>query len=116
MQNDKIWNKVLDDIRDQVSTVNYRGWFLPTSLHQLTEETITLSVPSAFVKSQLIARYHQLIEKSITKVTGKTLTIAYVIDASKEHKKNLNHWRRSFLPSLNHPLKPHWLSLTQNTP
>lgn len=89
MQNDKIWDKVLDEIRAKISSVNFRGWFAPTSVSEITETTIVIVVPSAFIKGQLVSRYQPLLEETVQKIIGKQLEIQFVIDSTKI-KKNSN--------------------------
>jgi chromosomal replication initiation ATPase DnaA len=56
-----VWQKILDHIKKEITPHNYRAWFSQTELGEVTEEKIVISVPSAFVKGQLLNRYEQLI-------------------------------------------------------
>ncbi len=88
MDNEKIWQKILNFIKDQVSPANYRTWFSQTALGKVDKESITLKVPSAFIKGQLINRYEALIKKAASEVIGKELSISYDIDSSLLSKKS----------------------------
>ncbi|MBI2021459.1 chromosomal replication initiator protein DnaA [Candidatus Daviesbacteria bacterium] len=79
------WQKILNLIKDQISAANFRTWFSQASLGEISEKGLTIVVPSAFIKGQLIARYEGLIKDSIQKVLGKDLAISYQIDARKAY-------------------------------
>lgn len=79
----KVWQKILEKIKSQITPHNFRGWFSQAELLDITEEQIIISVPSAFFENQLKARYLALIEDSTEKVTGKKLHIEFKIDLSR---------------------------------
>lgn len=79
---DKEWSKVLNIIKDQITAVNFRGWFSNTALGSVNDEAVIIKVPSAFVKGQLISRYEHQINKAISEVFGKELKTEYLIDSS----------------------------------
>ncbi len=83
----KNWQKVLDLIRNQISTGNFRTWFSQSRLHSIDETKITLSVPSAFIKNQLIYRYDSQIKEAVVQIFNKPLEIVYQIDPAKFLKK-----------------------------
>lgn len=87
MYDEKTWQKVLDLIRDQISSGNFRTWFSNTSLKDFNETTVTIAVPSAFIKGQLISRYEGLIIAAIKEIIGSELTVIYEIDPSLSTKK-----------------------------
>lgn len=82
MDSQKTWNNVLLTIKQQITASNYKTWFSNTKLKELSEIKIVLTVPSAFVKGQLISRYEGLIKQSLEKVIGHDLEIEYFIDPS----------------------------------
>jgi chromosomal replication initiator protein len=81
------WQKVKDYLKENLSPHNYRAWFSHTDATKIEGNTITLSVPSAFIKGQQLARYGQLLNEALKSVFGSELTIEYTIDASKVNKK-----------------------------
>lgn len=74
------WQKILDYIKDQISSTNFKGWFGPTQLGGFTEGKLTVRVGSAFYKNQLIVRYEQLIKHAVEEVLGEVMDIEYAID------------------------------------
>lgn len=81
------WQKVKDYLKENLSPHNYRAWFSHTDATKIEGNTITLSVPSAFIKGQQLARYGQLLNEALKTVFGSELIIEYTIDASKVNKK-----------------------------
>lgn len=80
------WQKVLAQIKQEVSPGNFRTWFSQASLESLQGNKIILSVPSAFIKGQLVARYDQQIKKAAKTVLGEDFEIEYLVDPSKSLK------------------------------
>lgn len=83
MDTTKIWAKILNLVKPQVSTINFRGWFLKASLDEITDKKVVISVPTAFFAEQLKKRYFDLISKAIQEVTGNSLNLEFKIDPSK---------------------------------
>lgn len=86
MDPQKSWQKILEYIKGQVSSANFRTWFSQTELKEAVENTITIVVPSAFIKGQLSSRYEDLIKDALQNVLGKHYSINYSIDASRFSK------------------------------
>lgn len=77
------WEKVLEYIKDQVSSANYKAWFYNTQVTNFNPDKISIKVPSAFVKNQLITRYNNLVTKAVEELFGYlNLEIEYQIDPS----------------------------------
>lgn len=87
MDNNKEWGKILKIIKGQINIQNFSTWFSQTSLHQISDERLIISVPSAFIKGELIRRYDNLISSTTKQVTGKHLSVEYLINSSKFTKK-----------------------------
>jgi chromosomal replication initiator protein len=79
MDQTKTWNKILEYIKNQVSSANFRTWFSQSILGEINEEKVIINVPSAFIKGQLIARYESLISAAIEQVLNKSLVIDFQI-------------------------------------
>jgi len=109
VENNTLWNKALKLIKEQVTSGNFRTWFSQASLGSLTEKSLTLVVPSAFIKQQLALRYEKLIQATLQEVMGKDLTIHYEIDSAKSSKKAARIEEESLpleMPTANRPI-PH---------
>lgn len=84
------WHKVLDVLKNQLSSHNFRTWFSTTQMDRVEESRIVLRVPSAFIKGQQIARYGTMLSSALQEVLGKDLQIEYIIDPNAQHKKEIN--------------------------
>ncbi len=87
MDKDKAWQRMLELIRDQISAVNFRGWFSQAKIHTVDDSSITIVVPSAFIKGQLLSRYEELLNDVILQVFEKPLTLQFQIDSGLFQKK-----------------------------
>jgi len=111
MDKEKQWLKVLELIKNEISSANYRTWFSQTNLKDLNETSLILAVPSAFIKGQLISRYEELIRAATKDIMGTELEVIYEIDPSLSNKKQPqtdqtnNNPDELFLEST--PLPPH---------
>ncbi len=83
MDEQKVWNKVLEKIKNEISGGNFNTWFKQTKFGGIEDESITIFVPSAFVQDQLIKRYERLLKETITAVYSKDLNLIYKVDPSK---------------------------------
>lgn len=82
MEEDKTWPRILNLIKEQISSANFRTWFSQASLANLKDSHLVISVPSAFIKGQLIARYDSLIKQAASQLLGQKVEIDYQVDAS----------------------------------
>ena len=88
MDPQKSWMKILNEIKPEVGPANFRAWFSQIDALQIKDQKIVLSVPSAFIESQLKARYFNLISSSLEKVLGEVLQIEFRINPSKLSKNS----------------------------
>ena len=62
---EKVWENVLEQLADEVSKVSYDSWIRPIRPIELTENTITLGVPSDINKEMVVGKYFSLIESGL---------------------------------------------------
>ena len=84
---EKHWEKCLSLIKDKVNDQQYKTWFKPIELVEISSSTISLRVPSKFFYEWLEEHYLELLDESIKKVIGKNLKIEYVVSELKVHSK-----------------------------
>ena len=89
VDNEKVWQQVLSQIKENVSSANFRTWFGQTDLQSFDDQNLTLSVPNAFIKQQLSQRYEKLILDSVSQILGKVVQLDFVVDGAKATKKKL---------------------------
>lgn len=88
MDNLRLWHKALEIIKPQVSTANFKAWFLKTSLKEQTEEKIILSTPHAFIKETLKEKHLPLVEATFEKLLGKKMIIELMVKEVESVKKD----------------------------
>jgi chromosomal replication initiator protein len=73
------WEKCLGIIRDNVNWRTYQTWFEPIRVVSLTQQVLTLQVPSQFFYEWLEEHYVALLGKTIRRVLGKEGRLEYRI-------------------------------------
>ena len=76
---EQIWNGCLEIIKDNVSPQNFKTWFEPIKPVKLTNNVLTIQVPSQFFYEWLEEHYITLIKKVIRKELGPEGRLEYNI-------------------------------------
>ena len=86
---DKLWDKCLALIRENISEQQYNAWFKRTVFESYNEEskTVLLRVPSPFVYEYLEENYVDLLRKVLTRAFGNGVNLSYRIVTDSENKK-----------------------------
>tara|TARA_B100000989_G_scaffold288933_1_gene260158 strand:+ start:96 stop:1424 length:1329 start_codon:yes stop_codon:yes gene_type:complete len=84
---EKHWEKCLSLIKDKINDQQYKTWFKPIELVEISSSTISLKVPSKFFYEWLEEHYLELLNESIKKVYEKNLQIEYVVSELIVHSK-----------------------------
>ncbi len=87
MNNKKIWEKVLDTIRKEITPISYSSWFVSTEIRTIDHDLkiVYLQNELPFVVGILKNRYMQMIEKSFKSVLGEEYRI--VIKEKGDYEK-----------------------------
>ncbi len=90
---DKVWEKTLDTIKEQLSNPSFKTWFSDTSPLELTSEgVLKLKVPNDFIKDWIESRYTELIIKTIAELTDTEVELEFLtpeeIKKLEEEQKN----------------------------
>ena len=86
MDPQKTWQKILNKIKLEIDTNNFRTWFGNTNLDSIDGERLVISIPHAFLHEQLKVRYLKLIRDCTEQVIGNKLSIDFKVDSSKQKK------------------------------
>lgn len=78
-KHDEIWGNCLKVIRDNISFEAYKTWFEPIKAVDLTDNILTLQVPSQFFYEWIEEHYINLLRKTIRKELGKGAKLEYSI-------------------------------------
>ncbi len=84
-----LWNKVLGEIKTEVSQANYGFLFKQTHLISLEGNTATVGVPSVIIINLLQSRFLTQIKKLLCSYTGKDLAVVFVTKAMPVVEKKL---------------------------
>lgn len=76
---EKIWDRCLDVIRDNVSQQSFKTWFEPIRSVKFADNVLTIQVPSQFFYEWLEEHYIDLLKKIIRKEIGTDGRLEYSI-------------------------------------
>lgn len=86
----KKWSKVLDLIKSEVSTPNYRTWFSKTHLLNEEENLLTIGVPSRFIQEQLTKKYSGVISSAVEKIYPHKPEVTFKVSISEIETEDEN--------------------------
>ena len=81
------WEKCLAIIEDNVNRRAYQTWFLPIRAVDLSNNILTIQVPSQFFYEWLEEHYVELLAKTIKRVLGKSGQLAYRIQMENSNQR-----------------------------
>ena len=73
------WNNCLSFIKDNIQPQAYKTWFEPIVPLKLTENALSIQVPSKFFYEWLEEHYVKLLKIALTKELGESARLVYVI-------------------------------------
>lgn len=74
-----VWNNCLEFIKDNIQPQAYRTWFEPIQAVKLTDNALSIQVPSKFFYEWLEEHYVKILKVSLTKELGETAKLVYII-------------------------------------
>jgi len=88
----KLWDDALVSIELSITPANFKTWFKDTHIVSLEDGTITLGVPSVFVRDWLSDKFQTMILKTLRELTSHVRSIEYAVvqrsDKKQESSKN----------------------------
>lgn len=104
---DKMWTRVLELLRKEVSKPSFDTWLKSTKAVQLSGERLFIEVPTEFIRDWLETKYTQLVEKTCKQVMQNEVRAIFITpDMKKEglqsaeerdNTENTNHQIQSNL-------------------
>lgn len=79
------WKEALNQIRQEISEQEFVMWF-NVEYNASTETGLSLAVPSAFYKDQIIQRYLPLIQTKLHELTGREIEVDFIVKKKIERK------------------------------
>ncbi|WP_027137258.1 chromosomal replication initiator protein DnaA [Gaetbulibacter saemankumensis] len=74
-----VWNNCLQFIKDNIQPQAYKTWFEPIQAVKLTDNALSIQVPSKFFYEWLEEHYVKILKVSLTKELGKDAKLVYII-------------------------------------
>ncbi len=81
----KVWESCLEIIKDNVSSQSFKTWFEPIKPVKLSNNVLTIQVPSQFFYEWLEEHYITLLKKTIKKELGSEGRLEYSIVMENSH-------------------------------
>ena len=76
---ESVWNDCLSFIKDNITSQAYKTWFEPIQAVKLTDNALSIQVPSKFFYEWLEEHYVKLLKVALTKELGEDAKLVYVI-------------------------------------
>ena len=76
---ESVWENCLSFIQDNITPQAYKTWFEPIKAVKLSDNALSIQVPSKFFYEWLEEHYVKLLKVSLTKELGEKAKLVYVI-------------------------------------
>jgi chromosomal replication initiator protein len=87
MENETIWIKAIDSLKERVGQQNFEIWIKPISFLSMDEEKVQLEVPNRFFKEWISEHFASQIQGAIAELTQKGCHLNFRIRNEKTEKK-----------------------------
>lgn len=107
----KLWDDALVNIELSITAANFKTWFRDTHIISLEDGTITLGVPSVFVRDWLSDKFQALILKTLRELTTHVRSIEYAV-VQRNDKKQETSKKQTVNAAL--PLEEYYINKNDN--
>lgn len=83
----KLWDDALVTVELSITPANFKTWFRDTHIVSLEDGTITLGVPSVFVRDWLSDKFQSMILKTLRELTPYVRSIEYAVVQRNDKKQ-----------------------------
>ncbi|MBQ2614711.1 MAG: chromosomal replication initiator protein DnaA [Clostridia bacterium] len=80
----QLWDRVLNDLKQEISGVSFDTWIKPIQPLALTETAIRLSVPGDLNKNMILTKFRSMIESSIAFMAGRSYDLEVISQTPSE--------------------------------
>ncbi len=84
---DIIWNNVLKEIKEELSSLAFSTWFQDVNLKDLKDDIAIIIVPMSIHKKHLHDNYQDLIKMLLNKITGTTFELEFFLENEFKEKR-----------------------------
>ena len=95
MSNQELWNKFLDNIKNEITNVSFDTWFNEedTKLYSFIDDVATIVVSQELIKNHLENHYLDIMSDAMGKVTDTNVSFNIILESDlkekiKEDEKN----------------------------
>jgi chromosomal replication initiator protein len=82
----KLWDDALVNIELSITPANFKTWFRDTHIVSLEDGTVTLGVPSVFVRDWVADKFQALILKTLRDLTPHARSVDYAVIQRNDRK------------------------------
>ncbi|MBO5364971.1 MAG: chromosomal replication initiator protein DnaA [Clostridia bacterium] len=86
----ELWNRVLEEIQPEVSTISFDAWIKPIRPVEMTETTIRLSVPDGINQEVIQTKFRSMLESCIKLAAGRAYEMEVVCGNPEQRKADKN--------------------------
>lgn len=83
----KLWDDALVNVELSITPANFKTWFKDTHIVSLEDGTVTLGVPSVFVRDWLQDKFQTLVLKTLRELTPHVRSIEYAVVQRNDKKQ-----------------------------
>lgn len=83
----KLWDDALVTIELSITPANFKTWFRDTHIVTLEDGTVTLGVPSVFVRDWLADKFQSMMLKTLRELTPHVRSIEYAVIQRNDRKQ-----------------------------
>ena len=77
---DILWSKILEQIKDEISSISYQTWFKETELYELKDEKAYIIVPMPIHKKHLQENYCETISNKLNELTDSSYELLFLLE------------------------------------
>ena len=107
----KLWDDALVSIELSITSANFKTWFRDTHIVSLEDGTVTLGVPSVFVRDWVADKFQNLILKTLRELSPHARSIEYAV-VQRNDKKNQISKKQTVNATL--PLEEYYINKSDN--
>ena len=91
MNVDIVWSKVLNILKDKLTSLSYNTWFLETELYKLKDDKAIIIVPMDIHRKHLIDNYSEMISSILYDITNNNYELSFLMKEEIEEEEEKNN-------------------------
>ncbi len=107
----QLWDDALVNIELSITPANFKTWFRDTHIVSLDDGTVTIGVPSIFVRDWLFDKFQPMILKVLRELTPHVRSVEYAVVQRNEKKIESS---RSQTVNASLPLEEYYINKSDN--